>query len=67
MLYKQLNKKICAGILATDITGVTGNNGVYNIEAAKVSGSTGFRQYGNFDLSKGDVANLIYKAGKWRL
>ena len=77
MLYKQLNRRICAGIiafnmlfwnvpltaLATNITGVEGNNGVYNIEGQKFSGSTQFRQYNNFELSKGDVANLIYRNG----
>jgi len=47
--------------LATEISGVSGNNGVYNIEASKVSGSTGFRHYDKFNLSNGDIANLIYK------
>ena len=56
---------IPASVLASEISGITpsqqsGHN-VYNIEASKVSGSTGFRQYNKFDLSKGDVANLIYK------
>ena len=77
MLYKKLNKRIYAGFLvfcmlfwnvpltalATNITGVEGNNGVYNIEGQKFSGSTQFRQYNNFELSKGDVANLIYRNG----
>ena len=54
--------------LASDITGVTpttgntGNTGyTYNIEATKVSGSTGFRHYNNFKLDKGDIANLLYR------
>ena len=47
--------------LASEITGITPNGNTYNIEAAKVSGSTGFRHYDKFDLSKGDIANLIYK------
>jgi len=50
---------------SSNISGITpvdvNNHKVYNIEAASVSGSTGFRQYNNFDLSKNDVANLIYK------
>ena len=50
-----------ASVLASNITGITPNGNTYNIEAAKVSGDTGFRQYANFDLSKNDIANLIYK------
>ncbi len=47
--------------LASDITGVTPTGNTYNIEAAKVSGSTGFRHYNNFNLDKGDIANLLYR------
>ena len=50
-------------VMATDITGVTGNNGVYNINPADIKGDIGFRQYENFNLSKGDIANLIFKYG----
>ncbi|MBR1840727.1 MAG: leukotoxin LktA family filamentous adhesin, partial [Alphaproteobacteria bacterium] len=50
-------------VFATNITGVAGNNGVYNIDAAKVSGSTGFRQYTDFTLDNGDVANLKFDQG----
>ena len=50
-------------VFATDITGIQGNNGVYDIDAAKVSGSTGFRQYTNFTLDNGDVANLKFDQG----
>ena len=45
---------------ATTITGVTGNNGVYNIDPTKSIGSTGFRSYRDFNLDSGDVANLNY-------
>ena len=48
---------------ATDITGVTGNNGVFNIDPAGTHGSIGFRDYENFNLSEGDIANLIFKYG----
>ena len=48
-------------VLATEISNITGNNGVYNIEASKISGETGFREYEKFNLSQGDIANLIYK------
>ena len=48
---------------ATDITGVTGVNGVYNIDPSSQSGDVGFRQYTNFELGQGDVANLKYDSG----
>ena len=52
--------------MATDITGVTGNNGVYNIDpTGMIAGANGvgFRQYENFNLSAGDIANLIFQYG----
>ncbi|MBQ9035667.1 MAG: leukotoxin LktA family filamentous adhesin [Alphaproteobacteria bacterium] len=49
--------------LASDITGVTPDGNTYNIEGAKFSGATQFRQYDNFKLDDGDIANLIYKSG----
>ena len=61
---------LCANIMlfgipalssASEITGVTPNGNTYNIEASKVSGSTGFREYQKFSLSEGDIANLVYK------
>lgn len=48
---------------ATDITGVTGVNGVFDINAEKVNGDVGYRHYDNFNLSQGDIANLIYQKG----
>ena len=45
---------------ASNITGITGNNGVYNIDPAKVNGSTGFRHYTDFQLDQGHTANLIF-------
>lgn len=48
---------------ATDITGITGNNGIFNIDPSRVNGDMGFRDYENFNLSKGDIANLIFKYG----
>lgn len=48
---------------ATDITGITGNNGVFNINPSEINGEFGLREYENFNLSKGDVANLIFKYG----
>ncbi len=49
---------------ATDITGVVGNDGVFNIDPTQIHGDTGFRQYENFKLSEGDIANLIFKYGE---
>lgn len=48
--------------LASDISGVTPKGNVYNINPQQISGTTGFRQYYNFKLSEGDIANLIYKS-----
>ena len=54
-------------VLASEISGVNpiqqGGHNVYNIEGQKFSGTTQFRQYDNFSLSEGDVANLIYTLG----
>ncbi len=55
-----LQQSFCLQVLATQISGVTGVNGVYNIDPTAVNGDIGFRKYDNFDLSKGDVANLIF-------
>ena len=52
-----------ASVIATDISGVNPTGNVYNIEGDKFSGSTQFRQYDKFNLSQGDIANLIYKNG----
>ena len=45
---------------ASNITGVTGNNGVYNIDPVHKSGNTGFRHYNDFTLDAGHTANLIF-------
>ena len=45
---------------ATNITGINGNNGVYNINPSSVKGSTGFRHYKDFTLDSGHTANLIF-------
>ncbi len=47
-------------VLASDITGIIPKNGVYDITADKISGETGFRQYENFKLTQGDIANLQF-------
>ena len=52
------------GVYATDITGITGNEGIFNINPSEIKGDMGFREYENFNLSKGDIANLIFKYGE---
>ena len=53
--------------MATDITGVSGNNGVFNIDpigAVDHGGqSIGYRTYDNFNLTQGDTANLKFDSG----
>lgn len=69
-IKKSLTTLLCAiyiayscpiALMASTISGVTPQDNTYNIEAAQVSGSTGFRQYDTFDLTDGDIANLVYK------
>ena len=48
---------------ATNITGVSGADGVYNINPEMINGANGFRRYDHFYLSDGDVANLIMQLG----
>lgn len=50
--------------MATDITGITGVNNVYNIDPAFINGDVGYRKYDNFNLSEGDIANLIFNGQK---
>ena len=57
------HQTMALNVMASTITGVTGNNGVYDINPSAVNGTTGFRKYKDFNLSEGDIANLIYKYG----
>lgn len=61
--FNMLILGVPVSVLASEISGVTPNGNVYNIEGNKFSGQTQFRHYDKFDLSKGDIANLIYKNG----
>lgn len=47
---------------ASNITGVTGSNGVYNISADFIgkNGGSGFKKYDNFTVGAGDTANLMF-------
>ncbi len=59
------NQTTLISAMASEITGVNGNNGVYNINpTAMINGSDiGYRKYKDFNLDKGDIANLIYQYG----
>lgn len=51
-----------ANAAGTNITGVTGNGGVYNINPEFIGkdGGAGFRKYDDFTVGKGDTANLMF-------
>lgn len=50
---------------ASNISGFSQTSGTFDIDPVKVNGDVGYRSYENFNLSKGDIANLIfrYKSG----
>ena len=54
-------------VKASDISGITGNNGVFNIDPAgaisRNGESIGYRNYDNFNLTNGDTANLKFDSG----
>lgn len=59
-----MQQSLTTSVQATEITGVTGNNGVFNINPTGANAAgIGFREYQDFTLSKGDIANLIFKYG----
>jgi len=70
MNKKQLIVAAIAAVLSVSsanatstISGVTnGGSGSFDIHALQVNGDVGFRYYDQFNLGKGDIANLIYKA-----
>ena len=59
------HQSMLLSVAASEISGVTGNNGIFNIApGARIPDSDiGYRKYQNFNLDKGDIANLIYKYG----
>ena len=59
------NQSLTLTVVASEISGVNGNNGVYNINPSALINGTdmGYRKYKDFTLDKGDIANLIYKYG----
>ena len=50
LLFQQTLKN---SVHASEISGITGNNGIFNIAPSDIKGDMGFRKYENFTLSKG--------------
>ena len=61
-------QSLYSGAHASMITGIApehGSNGnIYNIDPSVLNGDIGFRLYEEFQLDKGDIANLIFKYGE---
>lgn len=56
---------VCSANATSTITGVTnGGSGTFDINPSKANGDVGFRYYDDFNLGKGDIANLIYQYQK---
>ena len=51
----------CANAASTIDGFANGTSGTFNIDPAKINGNVGYRQYNNFTVGEGDVANLIFK------
>ncbi|MBR1460364.1 leukotoxin LktA family filamentous adhesin [bacterium] len=59
-----LNQTMTFSVLASEITGVTnGGHGTFDITPEGASGNVGFRNYDQFTLDQGDIANLIFQYG----
>ena len=65
-----MHQTLCLQVLASSISGAEampnpdGAGNIFNIDPTAVNGDIGFRKYHNFQLSEGDVANLIFKYGE---
>ncbi len=56
-----VNQTMTLSVFASNITGVTnGGHGTFNIDPTHKNGNAGFRHYNDFDLDKGDIANLNF-------
>ena len=67
-----LQQSLLVPVLASEITvapgsdigaNITQNDNIYNITPGQIHGNTGFAHFGDFNLSEGDIANLIFKMG----
>ncbi|MBQ3819333.1 hypothetical protein II810_02690, partial [bacterium] len=58
-----LQQSFCLQVLATNISGAQydSTTGTYNVGPAARNGDIGFRKYANFDLSDGDILNMIFQ------
>ena len=55
-----LQQTMALSVVASEISGFSQTNGVFNIDPTAKGDGIGFRQYQNFNLSKGDIANLNF-------
>ena len=55
-----LQQSFCLQVMATNVSGAIGDNGIYNVAPSARNGDIGYRKYANFDVSNGDVLNLIF-------
>ena len=62
-LFFAASQSLFSSTHASDISGVVGNGGIFNINPEHAQNGIGFRDYQNFTLDKGDIANLIFKYG----
>ena len=65
-----MHQTLCLQVLASNISGAEGRpnpdgpGNIFDLDPTAVNGDTGFRKYHNFELSEGDIANLIFKYGE---
>jgi len=55
-----LQQTMALSVVASEISGFSQTSGVFNIDPTAKGDGIGFRQYQNFNLSKGDIANLNF-------
>ena len=65
-----MHQTLCLQVLASNISGAEGRpnpdapGNIFDLDPTAINGDIGFRKYHNFQLSEGDVANLIFKYGE---
>lgn len=67
-----VQQSLLVPVIASEITeapnssieaGISQNGNIYDITPGQIHGNTGFAHFDNFNLSQGDIANLIYSMG----
>ena len=67
-----MQQSLLVPVIASEITaapdsnigaGITPNGNIYDITPGQIHGNTGFAHFEDFNLSQGDIANLIYTMG----